>query len=140
MTSLSLKYLAWAEEERVCGISWVGGKTGWQVNLNCPQIFEQLEVLNKLWRWKNRLIASSNLRTLHSKRWRVLQIGRSRSILLSITAPRVAEQVSWFSDRPQGGILNRGAGSVVLGGKTGLDFGREIDACMGEGALERNLM
>ena len=49
MTSLSLKYPAWAEEERVCGISWVGVKTGWQVNSNCPQIYEQLEVLNKLY-------------------------------------------------------------------------------------------
>ena len=136
MTSLSLKYPAWAEEERLCGISWVGVKTGWQVNSNCPQIFEQLEVLNKLWRWKNRLIVSWILHTLHSKRWRVLQIGRSRSILLLVTAP----QVSWFSDRPQGGILDRGGGSVVLGGKTGLGFGQEIDACMGEGALERNLM
>ena len=106
MTSLSLKYPAWAEEERVCGISWVGVKTGWQVNSNCPQIFEQLEVLNKLWRWKNRLIVSWILRTLHSKRWRVLQIGRSRSILLSISVPQVREQESWFSDRPQGGILD----------------------------------
>ena len=60
MTSLSLKYLAWAEEERVCGISWVGGKTGWQVNLNCPQIFRQLQKIVEMEKSSNCLLDSAH--------------------------------------------------------------------------------
>ena len=124
-----MAFLGWESKQDGRSIRIVPrSMNNWKFSTNCT------------YGWKNRLIVSWILRTLHSKRWRVLQIGRSRSILLSISAPQVGGQVSWFSDRPQGGILDRGGGSVVLGGKTGSAFGREVDACMGEGALQRNLM
>ena len=50
---------------------------------------------------------------------------------------RCGSKRAGFLTGHKAGFWTRG-GSVVLGGKTGSDFGREIDACTGEGSRREN--